>query len=552
MKKILFAVLTLALLLALSVPALAAEDGVTITLTPSTTTYYPGQSVVLTISVSSTVEYTSIGYKPTFDSNVFEFVSYAKSASAPATINKYDSDKNNLLISMDSPTYSGVLGEITFKVKEVLPVTKSFGGTVVYSTATASQVKGSLIESQIKIECDHDFDSADYIMGTGEDAGIHYQNCAKGCGAIKKEEHSWDDGKENPAPTCTDPGTLIFTCPYCQAKTEENIDAMGHKWDNDCDTTCNNCTHTREVTHQYETVLTGDATGHWYKCGICGIPQGDPLPHTPGPEPTEYASQTCTECQFELKPILPHEHLMSTIWYHNGEEHWYRCEKSGCTYTENKVPHDYDNNCDVDCNTCGEVRIPPHNFNPVWKGTKDGHYYTCFDCNAQSEIYPHTPGPEATQDTAQICTDCNFKIKWELSHVHSYLEVWYSDDVNHWKICKECMEATPVEAHNFTSTVVTKEPTETEAGSQQHVCGTCGKQVTEVLPALGSEPTVPSTAPVSPDTTSPNATNSDGSGRFPWEIAGIAAVLLLLVGIVLLLIEFLRSRKTNMRGRFSK
>ena len=552
MKKIIFAVLTLALLLALSVPAMAAEDGVTITLTPSATTFYPGQSVVVTVSVTSNVNYTSIGYEPSFDRNVFEYVSYTKSSSAPASINRYDSAKNKLLLSMDESNYSGVLGEFTFKVKEVLPVKATFGGAVVYNTETASQVKGTLIESQIQVECNHNFAGADYIKGTGENAGLHYQECTKGCGEIKQEEHDWMESDPNPAPTCTEPGKLVFTCPYCQAKTEEDIPALGHAWDNECDTTCNQCTHTREASHQYETTLTGDATGHWYKCSVCGVPQSNPLPHTPGPEATEYASQTCTECQFELQPILPHTHEMSTIWYHDGQSHWHRCEKSGCTYTEDKVPHDYDNNCDVDCNTCGEARIPPHNFNPVWKGTKDGHYYTCFDCNAQSEIYPHTPGPEATLDTKQHCTDCNYIIKWELSHVHTYLDLWYSDDISHWMICKECMEATTAEIHDFTSTIVTKEPTDTEAGSQQHICGICNKQVTEILPALGSEPTVPSTAPAPQDATSPNASNTDNSGRFPWEIAGIAAVLLLLVGVVLLVIEFLRSRKTNMHGKFSK
>lgn len=89
---------------------------------------------------------------------------------------------------------------------------------------------------------------------------------------------------------------------------------------------------------------------------------------------------------------------------------------------------------------------------------------------------------------------------------------------------------------------------ELEDGKMQYTCSVCQKQVQ----TDGDAPTEPSTTPPTQTPTTQTPGGSSNSGRFPWEWAGIAAIVLLFVGIVLLVIEFIRSRKTNMHGRFSK
>ena len=136
-------------------------------------------------------------------------------------------------------------------------------------------------------------------------------------------------------------------------------------------------------------------------------------------------------------------------------------------------------------------------------------------------------------------------IKLPLSHVHEFGEEWYSDEENHWQSCTDstCLETTEKEAHAWDDGV------EQEDGSLQYTCSVCGKQTvtTEPMP----EPTEPN--PSVPDGATGNQTpNQEGGDTFPWQWAGIAAIALLVIGIVLLVIEFIRSRKVNSHGRFSK
>ena len=88
-------------------------------------------------------------------------------------------------------------------------------------------------------------------------------------------------------------------------------------------------------------------------------------------------------------------------------------------------------------------------------------------------------------------------------------------------------------------------------GGFLYTCGICAKQVTMQEP-IGTDPsTDPSTgAPTNPDASRPAA--KEPKDAISWEWAGIAAIVLLIVGVVLLVIEFIRSRKTNMKGKFSK
>ena len=97
-----------------------------------------------------------------------------------------------------------------------------------------------------------------------------------------------------------------------------------------------------------------------------------------------------------------------------------------------------------------------------------------------------------------------------------------------------------MEAHDW------DEGVELEDGSMQYTCAICAKQVISNGP-MATQPTQPSTqAPTQ------KPTDAQNSGGFPWIWAGIAALVLLLIGVALLVVEFIRSRKYNSHGRFSK
>ncbi|MBO5050933.1 MAG: hypothetical protein J6D31_01940 [Clostridia bacterium] len=80
-------------------------------------------------------------------------------------------------------------------------------------------------------------------------------------------------------------------------------DVAAHTFEHDCDTTCDVCSYTREVTHAYGDEWVADENGHWHACA-CGE-QSDLAQHTWNAgevtaEPTTEAegtkTYTCTTC----------------------------------------------------------------------------------------------------------------------------------------------------------------------------------------------------------------------------------------------------------------
>ncbi len=144
--------------------------------------------------------------------------------------------------------------------------------------------------------------------------------------------------------------------------------------------------------------------------------------------------------------------------------------------------HSYDNDCDVDCNGCGEVRETAHQPEAddgdcttevlcsvcgevaieakashtggnatclvkaecevcgkeygefaahvypetylVTNSDADKHYHVCTVCGEKDEGEAHTPNVDAaTEETAKFCTVCSYVIEAQLNHVHAYEEI---------------------------------------------------------------------------------------------------------------------------------
>ena len=537
MKKYIVLALCVLLLIAAAVPVMAAEETI-ITVTPSRTLAERGETVDFTVSISGDVPFTSVMVGLNFDSRYFEYVS-SQNASVNGMLIPYSPSEPEVgLLMMGGGTYTGTLQVITFKVKNDAPLEK----VTVTGDPKGSDANGSITVkfqgASVSINCEHT-----YGDWTKLDDDKHQRICSK-CQTPQTEDHDWNDGVGKPAPTCTAPGTIEYTCLICQTTKTENAGERGHAWDNNCDTTCNRgCGTVRPATHSYGATWSSDTTGHWRECSSCGDKK-DVAAHTPGPEATEKAAQTCTVCNFEIKAALAHTHVLEKEWTTDSNYHWHRCEtrNPSCYYVADKAKHDYDDDCDVTCNTCAYIREAPHKYKPEWQANGEGHWNVCSACNAKSQVFDHIPGPEATMDTPQTCEECNYIIKMQLSHVHDYGDVWYNDDESHWQSCVDCTESTTMEPHDW------DEGVELEDGKMEYTCAVCTKQIVTDGPMESQSNTVPSTQ--LPSTQKP--TEPGGSGRFPWQWAGIAAIVLLVIGVVLLVIEFIRSRKTNRHGKFSK
>ena len=66
--------------------------------------------------------------------------------------------------------------------------------------------------------------------------------------AIDENAHAWNSGVVTTDPTCSTVGTKTFTCTHNSEHTKtEEIPALGHAYDNACDTACNICGAERTV-----------------------------------------------------------------------------------------------------------------------------------------------------------------------------------------------------------------------------------------------------------------------------------------------------------------
>lgn len=545
MKKRFSIILSALLVVVLAMTVSAADSSVS--LTPSSTQLELGDTFTVVAKLTNTDPIQLGTVALSYDESVFELTGgtcHVEGANPALVV--VDQKAGTFFLG----TAKAVAGDIftfNFKVKD----NAAYGTYKITPTAAIGTSAGTQItakEISLTVVCDHSYPAT----WTKVDGEYHEKICSK-CQTHDKQKHTWDEGELISPPSCTGDGEEKYTClDGCGATKTEKVKALGHSWDNACDKTCNrkDCGYTRETSHEYSATWKSDATGHWHECiKKCGS-KSDFAAHTPGAEATVNDAQTCTVCKYEIASKLEHVHSFGTEWNYDTESHWHRCETPAspdCYEKGGVAPHDYDDACDVSCNTCGYVRIAPHNYSGEWRGSREGHWSVCTLCNAESPVMPHNPGAEATEDTPQTCTECNYIVKMELSHVHEFSETWYSDEENHWQSCSDmrCPEVASLEAH------VWDEGEELPEGGFLYTCGICAKQVTMQEP-IGTEPsTVPSTgAPTNPDASRP--AEKEPKDAISWEWAGIAAIVLLIVGVVLLVIEFIRSRKINMHGKFSK
>lgn len=544
MKKIATIMICLLLVCMAAIPALAAGETV-LSVTASGTNVYRGDQIEVVVSVSGSNPYMGMGIALSYDTSKFAFVSGSAklSESVKGTMFEFDETATGgkmVLAFRDATAYAGELMRFKLTVK----ADSGFGESEITVTGTVNGASYVVKAAKVTVACKHSYDSY-----TKKDDNKHTATCTI-CNQPIEADHTWDEGKITTKTGCETPGEKTFTCTAkgCGATKVEKVKVTGHAWDNDCDTECNNgCGTTREITHKYSDKYTSDAKGHWYACTVCGD-KHDYYEHTPDRDaPTEKEAQLCKYCGYVIADKLPHEHDISGQMEKDENEHWYYCSKVGCYMRIDLAAHVYDNECDIDCNVCGYIRIPPHQFKPEWRGSQEGHWQVCALCNAESEILPHTPGEPATDENPQLCTDCHYWLQWPLSHEHTFGDAWEHDEDGHWQICEECLGNSESQAHTWDEGTVILQPTETEEGIKKYVCTVCGQEKQEHIPAEtvpGGDPTEPTRPQV------PGVPGDDGG--FPWWIIGASAVVLLIVGIVLLVIEFIRSRKTNMHGKFSK
>ena len=204
------------------------------------------------------------------------------------------------------------------------------------------------------------------------DESSHWHECQK-CGQqFGSEAHKYDDDSDTDCNTCgyirtiTPPHTHSLTlvpavpatcvsagniehyrCEVCGERfrddegnepvTEDEVKLppLNHDWQAaTCETpkTCKRagCSATEggPLGHDWTTGWMSDAGFHWHEClrENCGEKSGHAA-HIPGPEATEAAPQTCTECGYVIAPALEHTH----VYDRQSTDARYLKAAAGCT-----------------------------------------------------------------------------------------------------------------------------------------------------------------------------------------------------------------------------
>lgn len=130
-----------------------------------------------------------------------------------------------------------------------------------------------------------------------EEQGYTMYTCA-GCGDsyrsdyIDKLGHTMDDGVIQTPATCTEAGSILYSCRECSATTTKEIAATGHSWDDGVVTTVPTCTEEgvktytceHDATHTKTEVIA--STGHSYTDTV----------YAPTCEEGGYTTHTCETC----------------------------------------------------------------------------------------------------------------------------------------------------------------------------------------------------------------------------------------------------------------
>ena len=147
----------------------------------------------------------------------------------------------------------------------------------------------------------------------------------------------------------------------------------------------------------------------------------------------------------------------------------------------------------------GEAEPPHEHSYGDWQKDETQHWKEC-RCGKKTEVGNHTfddwtitkePTTTETGSRERTCSICKYTQTETLPvHTHDvHDEAWKYDETQHWQECS-CGEKLNVANHTYGDWKVTKEATETEAGSRERDCTVCEYVQTEAIPAGGTgEPT---------------------------------------------------------------
>lgn len=579
MKKVFSVLLCLLLIAGFAVSASAAGSSVSIS--PSATTLHRGDTFTIVANLFNTSAINLGTVVLDYDTNVFEMTGGTCHVSGANPAQVIPASKAGTFFLGTASAVSGKIFTFNFKVK----ADAAFGSYNFTTKASIGTSTGNYIDATgttVTVACKHSYGSWTKVSDTQ-----HSRTCSI-CKNVEKVNHAWDSGKVTKPATCKEAGVKTYTCSGCKAtKTETIAQSTTHtysEWTKVSDTqhkhTCSVCSKVETANHTWNAgTVTKQATCKetgvkTYTCTVCNATKTETIAklttHTYGnwtKVNDTIHKHTCSVCS--------KEETASHTWNSGVVTKAATCKDSGvktftcttCNGTKTETiakltTHSYDNACDTSCNICGLTRTIAHSYQNAWSKDKTNHWHECSVCKDKKDQAAHTPGAEATETTAQICTTCGYVIKSALGHKHSYATTWTTDANGHWYACSGCEEKGSYAEHDFENACdkdcsicgYTRDVDHSyaaewtsDSANHWHECAGCGEKADEaahepgaeatettaqtcticgyeIAPALGVKDTEPTTTPVVP--TEPVGGNEPSTDPTVWIVVAVAVVLL--------------------------
>lgn len=318
--------------------------------------------------------------------------------------------------------------------------------------------------------------------------------------------------------------------------------------------------HETDLIPASESTCTLNGNNAYYYCAGCGKYFKDaeatvettkeaeqlPLLSHQGGEATCTKKAVCDVCGQEYGEYAAHQYVEKV-----ADEYL----KSAATCVSKAVYY-------KSCVVCGQAsdtetfeygELSEHSYDTTsWKSDKTGHWHACTVCSDKIDFAEHTSSGPATEDDAEICTECGYVITPALGHTHKLALVegiaatCTENGQKAYYVCEGCgkwfedatasVEITDHNsvvikaAHTPSEWIVDKEATETEKGSRHKECTVCGTVLeTEEITVIQPTTTQPATKGSSTsDTVTPSGTTS-GNGTVQTGDSNIAVVLVVVL-----------------------
>ena len=239
--------------------------------------------------------------------------------------------------------------------------------------------------------------------------------------------------------------------------------------------------------HSQESVRKMSDEYHWYACADCGESREEY-----GMGLHEYAfdcADTCEVCSYKRDADCSYE----GEWYWDEDDHWkycLYCNQIGHQGEHIPGPEATDETPQV-CTVCDYVlhAALDHEHNPgyEWKGDDRQHWLECRICQMKMAVSEHILPEGADPTVENTCTLCGETVAPNLQHTHTPVGGYDNDENSHWRYCSECGEEAEKTAHRFGEGVLTLAPTASREGERTYVCADCNFIKIETIPRLEQE-----------------------------------------------------------------